>query len=150
MDDNLLYCGFNNGHLIGFDLETGKQRDTINISLENSVQINQIRSHPTENLLACAMDDKTLVLVDPRQENSVARMVAHTESVSSVTFHQNSCITGSHDGSVRIWDLSSKTCVQEFTAHRKKFDESVCNLDCIGDSLISCGADALVKHFSLM
>ena len=25
----------------------------------------------------------------------------------------------------RLWNLESKTCVQEITAHRKKFDESI-------------------------
>ena len=149
-DDNILYTGFNNGQIAVIDLETGQARDTINASSESNTQINQIKAHLSENLLACAMEDNTLILVDPRQENPVSKMVAHTDSVSSVAFHNNSVITGSHDGSVRIWDLTSRQCVQEFTAHRKKYDESVCNLDCIGDSLLSCGADALVKHFSLL
>ena len=26
---------------------------------------------------------------------------------------------------LRLWNLESKTCVQEITAHRKKFDESI-------------------------
>jgi striatin 1/3/4 len=25
----------------------------------------------------------------------------------------------------RVWNLESRTCVQEMTAHRKKFDESI-------------------------
>ena len=148
--DNKLYTGFKNGLISTIDTSTGQICDNITAIPEETVQINQIRAHPTENLIACAMEDKNLVLVDPRQENAVSRFIAHTEGVSSVVFHNNSCITGSHDGSVRIWDLGTRQCVQEFTAHRKKYDESVCNLDCIGDSLLSCGADALIKHFSLM
>ena len=30
-----------------------------------------------------------------------------------------------HDCSIRLWNLETKTCVQEITAHRKKFDESI-------------------------
>lgn len=30
-----------------------------------------------------------------------------------------------HDCSVRLWNMESKTCIQEFTAHRKKSEESI-------------------------
>lgn len=54
-----------------------------------------------------------------------------------------------HDCSIRLWNLESKTCVQEFTAHRKKSEESIHDVafhptKCyIG----SAGADALAKVF---
>ena len=54
-----------------------------------------------------------------------------------------------HDCSIRLWNMESKTCIQEFTAHRKKFDESIHDVafhptKCyIG----SAGADALAKVF---
>lgn len=54
-----------------------------------------------------------------------------------------------HDCSIRLWNMESKTCIQEFTAHRKKFDESINDVafhptKCyIG----SAGADALAKVF---
>jgi WD40 repeat protein len=54
-------------------------------------------------------------------------MVAHLDSVTSlaVDHHGLYLISGSHDCSIRLWNLESKTCVQEITAHRKKFDESI-------------------------
>lgn len=54
-----------------------------------------------------------------------------------------------HDCSIRLWNMESKTCIQEFTAHRKKFEESIHDVafhptKCyIG----SAGADALAKVF---
>jgi len=54
-----------------------------------------------------------------------------------------------HDCSVRLWNMESKTCIQEFTAHRKKSEESIHDVAfhptrCyIG----SAGADALAKVF---
>lgn len=57
-------------------------------------------------------------------------------------------LTG-HDCSIRLWNMESKTCIQEFTAHRKKFEESIHDVafhptKCyIG----SAGADALAKVF---
>ena len=78
-------------------------------------------------------------------------MVAHLDSVTSLAVDQHGLylISGSHDCSIRclrarwllvsvsfqkhsvfkslsrLWNLESKTCVQEITAHRKKFDESI-------------------------
>ncbi|KAJ8365954.1 hypothetical protein SKAU_G00147850 [Synaphobranchus kaupii] len=54
-----------------------------------------------------------------------------------------------HDCSIRLWNLESKTCIQEFTAHRKKFDESIHDVafhptKCY---IASAGADALAKVF---
>ena len=54
-----------------------------------------------------------------------------------------------HDGSVRLWNLENKTCVQEIAAHRKKFDESIFDVT-FHPSLpyiASAGADAMVKVF---
>ena len=71
------------------------------------------------------------------------------DSVTSLAVDQHGLylISGSHDCSIRclrarglspiskapslhfpfsrLWNLESKTCVQEITAHRKKFDESI-------------------------
>uniref|UniRef100_A0AAY4EHC0 Striatin N-terminal domain-containing protein n=1 Tax=Denticeps clupeoides TaxID=299321 RepID=A0AAY4EHC0_9TELE len=55
----------------------------------------------------------------------------------------------SHDCSIRLWSLENKTCIQEFTAHRKKFEESIHDVafhpsKCF---IASAGADALAKVF---
>lgn len=58
-------------------------------------------------------------------------------------------VSPGHDCSIRLWNMESKTCIQEFTAHRKKFEESIHDVafhptKCyIG----SAGADALAKVF---
>ena len=54
-----------------------------------------------------------------------------------------------HDCSIRLWNLGDKTCIQEFTAHRKKFQESIHDVafhptKCF---IASAGADALAKVF---
>uniref|UniRef100_A0A3Q4HRC2 Striatin, calmodulin binding protein n=1 Tax=Neolamprologus brichardi TaxID=32507 RepID=A0A3Q4HRC2_NEOBR len=60
-----------------------------------------------------------------------------------------SLLPSGHDCSIRLWNMESKTCIQEFTAHRKKFEESIHDVafhptKCyIG----SAGADALAKVF---
>ena len=52
-----------------------------------------------------------------------------------------------HDSSIRLWNLDSKTCVQEITSHRKKCDESIYAVAFHSSRpfLASAGADALAK-----
>ena len=55
-----------------------------------------------------------------------------------------------HDCSIRLWNLDSKTCVQEITSHRKKFDESIHDVAFHPSKpfIASAGADALAKVFA--
>ena len=57
-----------------------------------------------------------------------------------------SCCQG-HDGSLRFWSMETKTCVQEITAHRKRFDESIYNVAChlTKPYFASAGADGIAK-----
>ena len=50
---------------------------------------------------------------------------------------------------MRLWNLETKTCVQEITAHRKKFDESIFDVAFhpTKSYIASAGADALAKVF---
>lgn len=59
------------------------------------------------------------------------------------------CFILGHDSSIRIWNLESKTCVQEITAHRKKLDESILDVAFHPSEayIASAGADSLVKVF---
>jgi len=78
-------------------------------------------------------------------------MVAHLDAVTSLAVDTNGLylISGSHDSSVRLWNLETKTCIQEITAHRKKFDESIFDVAFHPSRpyIASAGADALAKVF---
>lgn len=60
-----------------------------------------------------------------------------------------SFLCAGHDCSIRLWNLDSKTCVQEITSHRKKFDESIHDVAFHPQKpyIASAGADALAKVF---
>ena len=64
-------------------------------------------------------------------------------------FHVIFFFFSGHDSSVRLWNLETKTCVQEITAHRKKFDESIFDVAFHPSRpyIASAGADALAKVF---
>jgi striatin 1/3/4 len=54
-----------------------------------------------------------------------------------------------HDCSVRLWNFDNRTCVQEITSHRKKFDEAIFDVTFHPTKpyFASGGADALAKVF---
>ena len=81
-------------------------------------------------------------------------MVAHQDAVSAVAVAANDThvVSGGHDSSLRIWDVSGGqySCVQEVTAHRKKWDESIHSVAAhpLLGHLASSGADAVVKAYT--
>ena len=58
------------------------------------------------------------------------------------------CHSG-HDCSVRVWNVESKQCLQEMTAHRKKFDEAIHDVAFHPSKpfIASAGADGLAKVY---
>lgn len=80
-------------------------------------------------------------------------MLAHLDAVTSLSIDVSgfSLVSGGHDCSVRFWDLlNTRACVQEVTAHRKKGDEGVLDVQ-YHPSLpffSSAGADGIVKVYS--
>uniref|UniRef100_A0A9J7XK47 Striatin n=1 Tax=Cyprinus carpio carpio TaxID=630221 RepID=A0A9J7XK47_CYPCA len=120
-------------------------------NLNAPCQINKVLSHPTLPITITAQEDRHIRFYDNNTGKLIHSMVAHLDAVTSLAVDPNGLylMSGSHDCSVRLWNMESKTCIQEFTAHRKKFDESINDVafhptKCyIG----SAGADALAKVF---
>jgi striatin 1/3/4 len=80
-------------------------------------------------------------------------MLAHLDGVTSLSIDASgfSLVSGSHDCSVRFWDLlGSRSCVQELTTHREKAREGVLDVE-FHPSLpvmASGGADGVVKLYA--
>jgi striatin 1/3/4 len=80
-------------------------------------------------------------------------MLAHLDGVTSLSIDAAgfSLVSGSHDCSVRFWDLlGSKACIQEITTHREKAREGVLDVE-FHPSLpfmASSGADGVVKLYA--
>ncbi|MGH0168435.1 UNVERIFIED_CONTAM: hypothetical protein FKN15_072183 [Acipenser sinensis] len=119
-----MVSSFNMGQTGIFNMETRQ----LVLSLESNTdtgtpcKINKVLSHPTLPITITAQEDR------------------------HIKFFDNN--TG-HDCSIRLWNLDSKTCIQEFTAHRKKFDESIHDVAFHPSKcyIASAGADALAKVF---
>ncbi|XP_049468902.1 striatin-3 isoform X2 [Panthera uncia] len=121
-----MVTSFNTGSTVIYDLETSQSlvmlSSQIDSGLQSSNHINRVVSHPTLPVTITAHEDRHIKFFDNK--------------------------TG-HDCSIRLWNLDSKTCVQEITAHRKKLDESIYDVAFHPSKayIASAGADALAKVF---
>ena len=80
-------------------------------------------------------------------------ILAHLDAVTSVSLDVAgfALVSGSHDCSVRFWDLlGTRACVHEITSHREKAHEGVLDVE-FHPSLpfiASAGADGVVKLYA--
>lgn len=137
------------GKVLIYDLETGQV--PITLAEADGCRINSIVSHPTMPITVSAHDDRYIRFYDNVSGKSIHSMVAHLDAVTCLSVDPNGLylLSGSHDCSIRLWNFDSKTCVQEITCHRKKFDESI-NAVAFHQSasyIASGGSDALAKVF---
>ncbi|PNF17621.1 Striatin-4 [Cryptotermes secundus] len=155
-EPNRMVAAYNSAHCIVYDLESGKPvvRLETTQEVDNNVigrQINCVVAHPTLPLTITAHEDRHIRFFDNTTGKLVHSMVAHLDSVTSLAVDPNGLylLSGSHDCSIRLWNLDNKTCVQEITAHRKKFDESIFDVAFHPSRpyIASAGADALAKVF---
>ncbi|MED6268248.1 hypothetical protein CHARACLAT_020373 [Characodon lateralis] len=152
-DPAYMVTSFDTGHIGLFNMETQQLFLTFDSAgpPESPCKINQVLSHPTLPITITAQEDRHIQFFDNNTGKLIHSMVAHLDSVTCLSVDPNGLylMSGSHDCSIRLWNMESKTCIQEFTAHRKKFDESIHDVafhptKCyIG----SAGADALAKVF---
>ncbi|XP_025950881.1 striatin-3 isoform X4 [Dromaius novaehollandiae] len=150
-----MVASFNTGSTVIYDLETSQSVVMLSSQIESGVQsnnhINRVVSHPTLPVTITAHEDRHIKFFDNKTGKMVHSMVAHLDAVTSLAVDPNGIylMSGSHDCSIRLWNLDSKTCVQEITAHRKKLDESIYDVAFHPSKayIASAGADALAKVF---
>ncbi|XP_036606482.1 striatin isoform X1 [Trichosurus vulpecula] len=154
-DPSHMVASFSNGYTSIFNMETRQRILTLEANLDTSsnmsCQINRVISHPTLPISITAHEDRHIKFYDNNTGKLIHSMVAHLEAVTSLAVDPNGLylMSGSHDCSIRLWNLESKTCIQEFTAHRKKFEESIHDVAFHPSKcyIASAGADALAKVF---
>ncbi|XP_043992297.1 striatin-like isoform X4 [Gambusia affinis] len=148
-----LVTSFTNGQIGLFNMETRQLVLSMESNLEPGTpcQINKVLSHPTLPITITAQEDRHIKFFDNNSGKLIHSMVAHLDAVTSLAVDPNGLylMSGSHDCSIRLWNLESKTCIQEFTAHRKKFEESIHGVAFHPSKcyIASAGADALAKVF---
>ncbi|XP_026520310.1 striatin-3 isoform X2 [Notechis scutatus] len=150
-----MVTSFSTGNTVIYDLETSQSlvmlSSQTDSGLQSSNHINRVVSHPTLPVTITAHEDRHIKFFDNKTGKMIHSMVAHLDAVTSLAVDPNGIylMSGSHDCSIRLWNLDSKTCVQEITAHRKKLDESIYDVAFHPAKayIASAGADALAKVF---
>ncbi|XP_051775342.1 striatin isoform X3 [Erpetoichthys calabaricus] len=148
-----MVSSFNTGNTGIFNMETRQLVLNLESNTDTgaSCQINKVLSHPTLPITITALEDRHIKFFDNNTGKLIHSMVAHLDAVTSLAVDPNGLylMSGSHDCSIRLWNLENKTCIQEFTAHRKKFDESIHDVAFHPSKcyIASAGADALAKVF---
>ncbi len=115
---NLHHCiaSYTSGSLAVFDMETGRSTFTlIHPTDDPSTQINKVISHPTLSLAITAHEDKKIAFLDLKSGKIVHTMVGHLDAVSSLAIDPSALylLSAGHDSSLRFWDITTRTCVQE-------------------------------------
>uniref|UniRef100_A0A8C0GSB4 Striatin 3 n=1 Tax=Chelonoidis abingdonii TaxID=106734 RepID=A0A8C0GSB4_CHEAB len=150
-----MVTSFSTGSTVIYDLETSQSLVILSSQIDSGLQsnnhINRVVSHPTLPVTITAHEDRHIKFFDNKTGKMIHSMVAHLDAVTSLAVDPNGIylMSGSHDCSIRLWNLDSKTCVQEITAHRKKLDESIHDVAFHPSKayIASAGADALAKVF---
>uniref|UniRef100_A0A183BYV3 WD_REPEATS_REGION domain-containing protein n=1 Tax=Globodera pallida TaxID=36090 RepID=A0A183BYV3_GLOPA len=135
------------------DLETGQV--VVNFQFDGDDQpgsLNKIVSHPTMPVSIAAGEDRKIRFFDNNTGKLISATMAHVEGVSTLAIDPNGLylLSGSHDGSLRLWNAEKRVCLQEIAAHRKKLGAGVMAVafhpsrQLIGSS----GADSLAKVYS--
>uniref|UniRef100_A0A3B4G7T8 Striatin-3 n=1 Tax=Pundamilia nyererei TaxID=303518 RepID=A0A3B4G7T8_9CICH len=150
-----MVASFNSGDVVVYDLETSQQALLLkgqgDGTLSGSNHINKVVSHPTLPVTITAHEDRHIKFFDNKSGKVIHAMVAHLDAVTSLAVDPNGIylMSGSHDCSLRLWNLDSKTCVQEITAHRKKSEEAIYDVAFHPSKayIASAGADALARVY---
>ncbi|PFH45663.1 hypothetical protein AMATHDRAFT_71259 [Amanita thiersii Skay4041] len=140
-----------------YDIETGKELSRLpsdsTYDGTPATQINQLVSHPTMSLVVTAHEDKYIRIFDVTTGQCTHSMLAHLDGVTSLSIDPSgfTLVSGSHDCSVRFWDLlGSRACVQEITTHREKAKEGTLAVEYHPSLpfMASSGADGVVKLYA--
>ncbi|KAM8913947.1 striatin-3 [Spinachia spinachia] len=150
-----MVASFNSGDVVVYDLETSQNALVLkgqgDGTLPGSNHINKVVSHPTLPVTITAHEDRQIKFYDNKSGKVIHAMVAHLDAVTSLAVDPNGIylMSGSHDCSLRLWNLDSKTCVQEITAHRKKSEEAIYDVAFHPSKayIASAGADALARVY---
>uniref|UniRef100_A0A8C5HT54 Striatin N-terminal domain-containing protein n=1 Tax=Gouania willdenowi TaxID=441366 RepID=A0A8C5HT54_GOUWI len=147
-------ASFHSGDVGVYDLETSQNVLVLKGQGETLSGLNHIYkvvSHPTLPVTITAHEDRHIKFFDNKSGKVIHSMVAHLDAVTSLSVDPNGIylMSGSHDCSVRLWNLDNKTCVQEITAHRKKSEEAIYDVAFHPSKafIASAGADALARVY---
>ncbi len=102
-------------------------------------------------MIVTGNEDRQIRFFDSNGNKLIKSIVAHTDSVSTVNagLKDFELLSGSHDGSLRCWDIRIFKLLYDIPAHRKKYDEGLLSINTYQNEklVITTGSDGLIKVF---
>jgi WD40 repeat protein/transcriptional regulator with XRE-family HTH domain len=102
---------------------------------------------PDEKLLASGCSDGSIWLWEPEgpePDTCVRRLSGHAHWVAGLAFAPDGVLaSGSYDGTVKLWDTTSGSCLQTFSGHSDRVIRVVWSPD--GHTLASCSVDHTIR-----
>lgn len=104
--------------------------------------VNFVHTHHERSMLAIALDDFSINLVDIDTHRIIRKFVGHTAQITDVSFSPNSrwLITASMDCSIRTWDIPSGQLIDQFATDHACISLS---LSPTGEALVTSHVDSL-------
>ncbi|KAL0235055.1 hypothetical protein GEMRC1_001637 [Eukaryota sp. GEM-RC1] len=137
------------------DLSRLEVTSSLELPLEDpSTTISTLTSHPKTCLMATAMTDGSICLIDTRQPRLIWRKKVHAESCSDVTFlgsNPNILVSSSHDSTLRLTALDGSMISDIPSHHVVNQDASIWGICTHSNSslIATAGADSVVRLFNL-
>ncbi|KAJ3052367.1 Striatin-3 [Rhizophlyctis rosea] len=154
---NRIVVAYRNSVVKVFDMETGREvlrcKSGETFDGTTATQINRVVCHPTLPLIITAHEDRFIRLFDVNTGECTHSQIGHLDGVTTLDIAPGglTMASGGHDCSIRWWDLGTRSCVQEYTSHRKKNDEGVWSVKyhpMLQETMASGGADGLCKIYN--
>ncbi|KAJ5078402.1 striatin [Anaeramoeba ignava] len=171
LDPNKIVAGYNSSSLVFFDVETGERicgysskeygdeiteignKNRGNLPKINLArQINTLTTHSVIPLVIAGTEDRKINMYDFRAKNGIGTITGHLDAITGVSIDPSGLYfaTSSHDCHLRIWDIRTRTFVQDFFTSRRKNDEGVHCVEFhpIVPMIATGAADSLIQIFA--
>lgn len=117
-EGNLLATGSNDQtvHITKYNPQTQLPENTENLLTMHSGTVRDVCFTPT-NLISAGAGDNGIYITDIQKFKTVQKFKGHESTVMSLNCWNDECsmfVSGSLDGTIRLWDLRLKTCVSTF------------------------------------
>jgi WD40 repeat protein len=143
-DDDTLACGFKDGMLRVWDVQTS---NLIQSFVGHEGEIYSIVFSPCGNMIVSGSGDNTVRIWDISLGCCKCTLMGHSDSVWGVSWSAtgDQVVSGSWDASVRVWDVPSQTCLMILRGHTE-FVTSVAS-SCNSPLFASGSLDGTVKVY---
>jgi len=126
-DGKHLYSGSNDHYIRVWDLETYQ---CVKMSNEHNSKIFHLE---LKDDLLFSTGDRLVKIWDKDKLQPTAELKGHSGGINSIRIQDNHVISGASDKTLRLWDLTTQTCITEITAA-----DSILSL-AVADNLVFAG-----------